>query len=151
MIEYFTSNLWLVWTLVCVLALILEVTSGTFYLMCFSIGASCSIVLSLFASPFYLQVILFAFASAVCVFCVRPFAVKYLHPTTSDRTSNAEALIGREGIIIEPITAEKPGYVKVDGDEWRAVSANGESIVKGTVVRIKAMDSIIVTVEPTIS
>lgn len=147
MIEYLTSNLWLVWTLVCVIALILEVTSGTFYLMCFSIGAACSIVLSLFATPFYLQVILFAVASAVCVFCVRPFAIKYLHPTTSDRTSNAEALIGREGIVIEPITAEKPGYVKVDGDEWRAVTANGGSIARGAVVHITAMDSIIVTVE----
>ena len=38
MIEYFSSNLWLVWTAVCVLALILEVSSGTFYLMCFASG-----------------------------------------------------------------------------------------------------------------
>ena len=32
MIDYLTSNLWLIWTLICVLALILEVSSGTFYL-----------------------------------------------------------------------------------------------------------------------
>lgn len=148
MIDYLVSNLWLVWTLICVLALILEVSSGTFYLMCFAIGAACSIVISLFSTPFWLQVLVFAIASAVCVFAVRPFAIKYLHPNHGDRTSNAEALIGREGIVIEPISAEKPGYVKVDGDEWRAVPKDGASISKGTAVRIIAMDSIIVTVEP---
>lgn len=148
MIDYLISNLWLIWTLICVLALILEVSSGTFYLMCFAIGAAFSIVVSLFATPFWLQVLVFAVASAVCVFCVRPFAVRYLHPSHDDRTSNADALIGREGIVIEPISLEKPGYVKVDGDEWRAVTADGSSIANGTLVRIVSMDSIIVTVVP---
>ncbi len=148
MIDYLISNLWLVWTLICLLALILELSSGTFYLMCFAIGAACSIVVSLFATPFWVQVLVFAVASALCVFCVRPFAVRYLHPSHADRTSNADALIGRDGIVIEPIIAEKPGYVKVDGDEWRAVTADGIGVAKGTLVRIVGMDSIIVTVEP---
>lgn len=148
MVDYLVSNLWLVWTFICVLALILEVSSGTFYLMCFAIGAAFSIVVSLFDTPFWLQVLVFAIASAVCVFCVRPFAVKYLHPNHADRSSNADALIGREGVVIEPVTFEKPGYVKVDGDEWRAVTKDGSSIAKGTAVRIIGMDSIIVTVVP---
>lgn len=148
MIDYLISNLWLVWTLICVLALILEVSSGTFYLMCFAIGAACSILVSLFATPFWLQVLVFAIASLVCVFAVRPFAIKYLHPSHADRQSNADALIGREGTVIEAITPERPGYVKVDGDEWRAIDMNGGSIAKGTLVRIVARESIIVTVTP---
>lgn len=148
MIDYLITNLWLVWTLICVLALILEMSSGTFYLMCFAIGSACSIVVSLFSTPFWFQVLVFAVASAVCVFCVRPFAVRYLHPVHADRSSNAEALIGREGVVIEPIAPERPGYVKVDGDEWRAVTADGTGVAKGATVRIVAMDSIIVTVAP---
>lgn len=148
MIDYLTSNLWLVWTLICVLALILEVSSGTFYLMCFAIGAACSIVVSLFATPFWLQVLVFAVGSAVCVFCVRPFAVRYLHPNHADRISNADALIGRTGTVVEPITAGQAGYVKVDGDEWRAVTADGSAFGRGDTVRIIARDSIIVTVAP---
>lgn len=148
MIDYLITNLWLVWTLICVLALILEMSSGTFYLMCFAIGAACSIVISLFATPFWLQVLVFAIASTVCVFAVRPFAIKYLHPDYADRSSNADALIGRVGIVIEPIAPERPGYVKVDGDEWRAVTHDGSSIGKDAAVRIIAMDSIIVTVVP---
>lgn len=146
MIDYLSSNLWLVWTLICVLALILEVSSGTFYLMCFAVGAACSIITSLFPTPLWVQVLVFAVASAVCVFCVRPFVVKYVHPGHDNRVSNADALIGRTGTVIEPITPEKAGYVKVDGDEWRAVTDDGEIIPKGKEVVIRKRDSIIVTV-----
>lgn len=146
MLEYLSSNLWLVWTLVCVFALILEVTSGTFYLMCFALGAACSIIASLFATPLWIQVLVFAIGSALCVFGVRPFAVKYLHPNHDDRPSNADALIGRTGIVIEPISPEKPGYVKVDGDEWKAISSDEATIGNGSRVRIVSRDSIIVKV-----
>lgn len=147
MIDYLTSNLWLIWTLICVLALILEVSSGTFYLMCFALGAACSIVVTLFSTPFWLQVLVFVIASVISVFCVRPFVLRYLHPVHSDRLSNADALIGREGIVIEAIRPDRDGYVKVDGDEWRAVAKDGGSIAKGERVRIVARESIIVTVE----
>ncbi len=144
MIEYFSSNLWLVWTAVCVLALILEVSSGTFYLMCFALGAAASIVVSLFGTPLWLQVLVFAGISAVCVFCVRPFAVRYLHPHHDDRPSNADALIGRKGVVIEAIAPGKPGYVKVDGDEWKAIS--DEPVAVGTEVCIISRESIIMRV-----
>lgn len=146
MLEYISSNLWLVWTLVCVFALILEVTSGTFYLMCFALGAACSIIASILTSALWVQVLVFAIGSALCVFGVRPFAVKYLHPHHDDRPSNADALIGRTGIVIETIKPEKPGYVKVDGDEWKATTDNRITIDKGKRVKIVSRDSIIVNV-----
>ncbi|MFQ7114322.1 NfeD family protein [Hallella bergensis] len=147
MIDYLKDHLWLVWTLITVLALILEVTSGTFYLMCFAIGATCAIVLSLFPIPFWLQVLAFIIFSAVSVFVVRPFVMKYLHPRHEDRLSNADALIGREGRMIEPITDHSDGYVRIDGDEWRAVSRDGEPIENGAMVKVVARESIVVTVE----
>lgn len=147
MIDYLKDHLWLVWTLITVLALILEVSSGTFYLLCFAIGAACAVVSSLFAIPFWVQVMVFILFSAVSVFAVRPFAVKYLHPHTEERLSNADALIGREGKLIEPITDHSAGYVRVDGDEWKAVSADGSPIEDGARVKVVARESIIVTVE----
>lgn len=146
MLEYLSSNLWLVWTLVCVFALILEVTSGTFYLMCFALGAACSVITSLLINPFWIQVLVFAIGSALCVFGVRPFALKYLHPHHNDRLSNADALIGRTGIVIEPIGPTQSGYVKVDGDEWKAIADDGVTIGNGSRVRIVSRDSIIVKV-----
>ena len=40
------------------------------------------------------------------------------------RLSNVDALIGRVGVVIEDIKGESNGYVKIDGDEWRAVSCD---------------------------
>ena len=148
MIDYLTTNFWLLWTLVCVVALILEVSSGTFYLMCFAIGAVGAVVVSLMGTPLWLQVLVFSVISAVSVFCVRPLLVKCLHPVQKERLSNASALVGRQGVVIEHISAERPGYVRVDGDEWRAVTADGTMIERGVNVRIIAMNSIVVTVEP---
>jgi len=148
MIDYLTTNFWLLWTLVCVVALILEVSSGTFYLMCFAIGAVGAVVVSLMGTPLWLQVLVFSAISAVSVFCVRPLLVKCMHPVQKERLSNASALVGRQGVVIEPISAERPGYVRVDGDEWRAVTADGTMIERGVNVRIIAMNSIVVTVEP---
>ena len=71
-----------------------------------------------------------------------------MHPVQKERLSNASALVGRQGVVIEPISAERPGYVRVDGDEWRAVTADGTMIERGVNVRIIAMNSIVVTVEP---
>ena len=148
MIDYLTTNFWLLWTLVCVVALILEVSSGTFYLMCFAIGAVGAVVVSLMGTPLWLQVLVFSAISAVSVFCVRPLLVKCLHPVQKERLSNASALVGRQGVVVEPISAERPGYVRVDGDEWRAVTADGTMIERGVNVRITAINSIVVTVEP---
>ena len=70
-----------------------------------------------------------------------------MHAAGEERLSNADALIGRIGIVIEPILADGSGYVKVDGDEWKAVSNVPETIEKGSKVEIIARDSIIVTVK----
>lgn len=147
MIDYLSENLWLLWTLICVLALILEVSSGTFYLLCFAVGAAVAIVSSFFAIPLWAQVLVFVIFSCLCVFCVRPFVVKYLHTDRRNRKSNADALLGREGVVIESITVEKPGYVRIDGDEWRAVSKDGNNINKGAIVKVVARESIVLTVE----
>ena len=76
MIDYLTCNLWLMWTLVCVAALILEVSSGTFYLVCFAIGAVGAVVFSLMDAPLWLQVLVFSLVSAISVFCIRPLLLK---------------------------------------------------------------------------
>lgn len=147
MIEYFQSNLWQLWALVSLLCLILELTSGDFFIMCFSLGAIPALIASLFDTSFTAQIIIFAVCSALCIFFVRPIALKYLHKH-DERLSNAEALIGREGRVTQTIEAGNYGRVAVDGDDWKARSATGERIAKETRVRIVKLDSIIVTVEP---
>ena len=44
MIEYFLQNMWQVWGIIAVLCLILELSSGDFFIICFSIGAVFAII-----------------------------------------------------------------------------------------------------------
>ena len=64
-----------------------------------------------------------------------------------ERKSNVDALIGRQGKVIETIPQGECGYVKIDGDEWRSVSADGQEIPAGTTVQVVSRDSIILTVD----
>lgn len=146
MIEYFASNLWQMWILICMICLILELFSGDFFLMCFAIGALVTALVSVFGTGIYVQFAVFILISVISVFFVRPFALKYLH-SKEGRLSNAEALIGRTGKVSTTIVEHGYGRVAVDGDDWKALSIDGEEIKEGTMVRIVSMDSIIITVE----
>lgn len=148
MIDYFSNNLWQFWTLVGFLCLILELTSGDFFIMCFSIGAFITAIASTFVPGFTVQIIIFAVASLLCLFFVRPLALKYFHRNDDERPSNADAMIGRTGVVTDAIAAGGYGRVKIDGDSWKACGENDSAIATGSRVEVVAMASTIITVKP---
>ena len=150
MIEYFTSNLWLIWIIISIVCLILELSSGDFFILCFAIGAAVSAIIAGCGASLTWQIIFFAVVSALSLLLVRPALLKKLHKPHKERLSNAEAMIGQEGRVSETIEAGGYGRVAIDGDDWKARSADGSAISKDTRVRVTKMDSIIVTVEPII-
>ena len=46
MIEFFSSNLWLIWVIISIVCLILELSSGDFFILCFAIGAAASAIVA---------------------------------------------------------------------------------------------------------
>ena len=146
MIDYIVGNLWIVWAILMFGCLILELSSGDFFVTCFAIGALVALGAS-FVMPFWAQVLVWAVCSVLSIRLIRPKLLHHLHSTGEERLSNADALVGRIGIVIEPIHEGSTGYVKVDGDEWKAVSNASETIEKGSKVEIVGRDSIIVTVK----
>ena len=148
MTEFFTSNLWLIWVIISIVCLILELSSGDFFILCFAIGAAFSAIIAGCGASLTWQIITFAVISALSLLLVRPALLKKLHKPTKERLSNAEAVIGREGRVTEDIETNGYGRVAIDGDDWKARSADGIAIAKDTRVRVLKMDSIILTVEP---
>ena len=147
MIEYFASNLWQMWLLLALICLIIELTNGDFYVMCFSLGAVATAIFSAFGFGFYAQLFVFAISSVLCIFFVRPFAIKFLHAKNRERLSNADAIIGRIGRVSQAVEAGGYGRVAIDGDDWKAESIDGMPIEKGCNVKIIGRESIIITVE----
>lgn len=146
MIDYFSENLWQMWALVSIVCLILELTNGDFFVMCFAIGGACSAVLSAFGLSFYAGLAVFAAASILSLFFVRPTMLKRIHKNEDRRLSNADALISRIGTVSELIEADGFGRVAIDGDDWKARSADGSRIEKGDKVKVVGRESIIITV-----
>ena len=145
MIDYLIANMWQVWAVIAFLCLILELTSGDFFIICFSIGGVFAVIAAALGLNFYWQLFIFALFSLLSIFFVRPVALKWLHKNEPNKPSNADALLGRTGKVTETIKANEPGYVQIDGDMWKAVS--NTDIPKGETVRVVGRESTIVTVE----
>ncbi len=145
MIQYFAEHLWQLWLIVSFICLILELTNGDFFIFCFAVGGIGGLAASLFTDTLWIQVVVFAIVSLLSIFFVRPVILKYFHKP--GRKSNADALIGRTGKVEEAIPGNGFGYVRIDGDSWKAKTSDGEPLAAGTDVRVIKMESIIVTVE----
>lgn len=147
MVDYLLQNIWTLWAVLAMVCLVLEMSSGDFYITCFGVGALCALVASLFSLPFWAQVIVFAVFSVLSIYCVRPHLVKMLDAKGEQRKSNADAIIGRVGVVSETIKAGFYGRMKLDGDDWKAESDSTDDLPVGTKVRIIGRESIIVKVE----
>ena len=147
MIEYLAQHLWQLWAVVAVICLILELTAGDFFIICFSIGAFFAAIVAALGGGIYLQLFTFAVFTLISLFWVRPFAQRYLHKGEDRRVSNADALLGRQGRVVDTVKADGFGRVQIDGDIWKAVTNESQDIPAGTNVRVLGRESTIITVQ----
>ncbi len=151
MFDYFSQHLWQVWAVVAVVCLILELTAGDFFILCFSIGSLFACGAAFFGAGFYAQLVFFAIFTLVSLFLVRPVALRYFHRHDEGRVSNADALIGRHGKVVEAIKAGGYGRVQIDGDIWKAEAEGTEDIPADEIVTVVNRASTIITVKKKIN
>lgn len=146
MVDYLLSNTWQLWVAFSILCLILELTAGDFFILCFSIGSVFAAISAAVGLNMYVQLVVFAVFTLISLFWVRPFAKRYLHKDGDIRVSNADALIGRQGRVVETVKAKGYGRVKIDGDIWKAVTNGAADIPEGENVTVVGRESTIITV-----
>jgi membrane protein implicated in regulation of membrane protease activity len=147
MIDYLAQHLWQMWAVIAVVCLILELMAGDFFIICFSIGAVFAAITAAVGGGIYMQLLAFAVFSLISLFWVRPFAQRYLHKGEDNRVSNADALMNRQGRVVETVKADSYGRVQIDGDIWKAVTNESQDIPAGTNVCVVGRESTIITVE----
>ena len=147
MLAYILENMWQVWAVVAVICLILELMAGDFFIICFSIGAVGGLLTALLSDSLYLQLFAFAVFTVLALVYVRPFAKRYLHKGEDSRVSNADALMGRQGRVVETVKAGGFGRVQIDGDIGKAVTRGEADIPEGSPVVVIDRASTIITVE----
>ena len=146
MMDYILSNLWQTWAALAVVCLILELTAGDFFIICFAVGAVFASICAAIGLNDYVQLTAFAIFTLVSLFWVRPFAKRYLHKGEDTRVSNADALMGRQGKVVEAVKAGGYGRVQIDGDIWKAVTSATDDIPEGESVKVVGRASTIITV-----
>lgn len=144
--EFILQHLWQVWAAIAVVCLIMELMSGDLFIICFSFGALVAAVIAAIGMNGYWQLAAFAVFTLVGLFWVRPLAKRYLHKGEDPRVSNAEALMVRQGRVVETVKAGGYGRVQIDGDIWKAVTQGEEDIPEGTNVVVTDRASTIITV-----
>lgn len=136
------------WLIATAFLVILELVTAGFGVICFAIGTLIAAILAYFELGLEFQISAFIVGSILALVFIRPFALKWLNKRGGEQVAtNADAIIGRKAVVTETIDAVKgTGYVRIDGDQWKAVSQTGAVIEVGAEVTVISRDSIILTV-----
>lgn len=137
------------WLIAAAILVIIELLTTTYAALCFVGGCLAAMICAICDGGLQLQLLLAAIGSLVTFAAGKPLLQHYgLLQRRRIEPSNMDALIGRTCTVSERIGGvENPGRVRIDGDNWQAVSNDGAPIEVGTSVRVIRYDSIILTVK----
>lgn len=136
----------IIWLVVLAILLVIEFLTLGLTTVWFAGGALVAFLVSLAGGSLWLQLLLFIAVSVVLLLFTRPLAVKYLNKDV--QKTNVDSIPGQKGIVtatIDNLKAE--GQVTIQGMEWTARAKNGNTIEKGKVVRVTAVEGVKLIVE----
>jgi membrane protein implicated in regulation of membrane protease activity len=110
-------------------------TPGSFFLAPFAVGALVAAVLAFADVGLGVQWTAFVGVSVASLFALRPLARRLDRNASADGVGSRR-LIGRDGVVLEPIPAGDVGIVRVEREEWGAVTPDRSALEAGTPVRI---------------
>ena len=126
-----------VWTLLALGFGVGEIFTAAFFLLPFAIGAAAAAVLAWFGVGLLAQWFVFFGVSLIAFAYLRRFIVA--QDALDQPRVGANRWVGMEGVVLQDIdNDEAVGMVRVESEEWRAVSDDGGLITAGA--RIKVVD-----------
>lgn len=138
-----SNNAILLWGWI-VLALVFfaaEIFTAGFVLLCFGIGALLAAGAAFVGLGLTWQLLAFIIGSIVAVLLSRPFAERVT--STGPQFLAGDRVLGKRAVVLQAIDPiANTGMVRVDTEEWRAESVNGDSIPKDSVVEVVGVDGV---------
>lgn len=135
---------WIFWLIAAGVLFVIEMMALTFYLLWLSIGALAAGLISLlFPEAFLLQVVVGSLVALILTFFSKPLVARFRNSRGFKDTGTE--IVGRKGIVVEPIEQGRYGQVKVGGDTWSATS--GQALGNGEVVIVVRRGNTMIEVE----
>jgi membrane-bound ClpP family serine protease len=130
---------WHIWVFVGIGLVIGEIFTAGFLLLWFGVGAFLAAGLALLGAGSIYQMLSFILTSLILIVLSRTIFKQFLFRKEVGISTNVEALIGQEALVMQMIEGKsKPGLVKIGGETWSAISEEGR-IDQDEVVRVKGV------------
>ncbi len=107
-----------IWLGVALILAAIEVATISFTTIWFVISGLLAMAVSFFTDSLLIQFAVFVIVGVILLATTRPLIRKFINK--NDTKTNADRIIGMEGIVTEEIRKNKNGEVKVDGKRWTA-------------------------------
>lgn len=135
-----------VWLIVAVAFGIAELMTTSLTLVWFSIGALILMVLSTFIESIIIQIALFAAISITLLVVFTKYFVD--KDKTYKYNTNLQGIEQKTGIVKEEIPQYMTGIVTLTGENWTAISEDGEKIQVGQLVKVIRIEGVKLVVKP---
>ena len=131
----------LLWLLLIIVFSFIELNTFNMVTIWFAIGSLFSLIFSFFNVSLLFQFWIFIIVTIITLIFTKPLVSKKL--SRKIISTNADRIIGMEGIVIDDITKDKfADKVKIMGQEWSAKSVDGNVIEKGKTVTVENIEGV---------
>ena len=130
----------LIWFIVIIISAFIEINTMDLTSVWFSIGALIAFILAIIGFDFIWQILVFIIISIVLLLSVRPIAKNYFR--TNIVSTNADRLVGKIAICTKEIRPGERGEVKIDGQNWTAITSGDDSVLVDEKVEILAIEGV---------
>ena len=117
--EWFQEHAWEAWLGAAILLALAEMFSFDLILIMLAVGALAGVVTAAFDAPVAVQMLVAAGTSIAMLAVVRPGLARRFHGGPELQVGHGK-LVGKQGLVTEPITALAPGRIRLAGEIWSA-------------------------------
>ncbi len=137
--------LWQIFSIVAVVAVILEIIVPSAFFLNFAIAGVLTALLSLFVNSINALIIDFIILSILSIWLIRPILLRR-KDEKDKQTGLDDKYIGKIVKVTEPVTTNS-GAVTIYDERWNARIESGDKIPVGAEVKIVKNDSLVLYVE----
>ena len=137
------------WLIAAIGFLVLEGMTFSMVSIWFAAGSAAALLSCLFWPSFRVQAVVFIAVSTLCLLALKPLCSRLRKPPTA---TNGDRALGREAVVLTPVSAEATGRVRLDGVDWNARCATpGDTLAPGQSCRVAEIHSTLLIVEPVLT
>lgn len=125
-----------IWSMIFLATLVIELIGQDLVTIWFTLGSLVSLILAIVKVIYWIQIIVFAVVSLVCLSVIFPLYKKYYKKNNNEKDINEK--IGIETILLDDVTEYKHGFVNINGVKWEVISE--KEIKKGTKVVVTGVE-----------